>query len=686
MALRLATDIGGTFTDLVAYDEATGQLLLGKASSTPRAFAQGILDAIESSATPLEAVSYVVHGCTVVINAITERKGAKTALITTEGFRDVLEIGRGNRPDMYNLRFQKPAPFVPRRLRFEVPERVSFRGEVLRPLDLSGLPAIVERLRAEHVEAVAICLLHAYAYPAHERELAAALRALLPGLAVTASSDISQEWREYERSSTAVLNAYVMPTLDRYLGELELALHERGVAAPLQVMQSNGGTASFASARRLPIYLLESGPVAGVIGAAAVGAAIGETNLISLDIGGTTAKCSLIEHNTPKITSDYRLEWSPLSPGYPVKTAVVDIVEIGTGGGSIAYFDEGDTLRVGPRSAGADPGPACYGRGGELPTVTDAKLVAGVINPANVLGGRLKIYPELARRALEPIARRLGTSVEQAANGIIRMADAHMTEALKLVSVRRGYDPRDFALVAMGGGGAMHAAALAQELQLKQVIVPRHPGLFSAWGMLTTQPRVDAVRTRVYRTSEVGAAQLAERFAELEHEVLARFRQDGSEVGVGELLFQRSVDMRYHGQEHTVAVALGEQLDVGQIEASFHANHERLYTFRLADTPIEFVNFHVAGRQLVPTPAIAPLDQTGLPLSAEPVARRRVDFDLDGLHEAAIYQRELLPVGFCARGPLIVEEESATTLVHPGQELSVDAFGNLVIRLRAEGA
>ncbi len=678
MPIRLATDIGGTFTDLVAFDEASGRVQLGKASSTPQDFSKGILDAVDVSAINLEDATYFVHGCTVVINAITERKGVRTALVTTAGFRDVLEIGRGNRPDMYNLRFQKPIPFVPRQLRFEVRERVDRHGTILTPLHLDDLEPIIAHCQREQVAAIGVCFLHAYAHPEHEQQVAAKLREALPEVAVTISSDITQEWREYERTNTTVLNGYVMPIIQGYLDRLETATGERNMACPSHVMQSNGGTASFSTAKRLPIYLIESGPVAGVMGAAAIGEAIGEPNVISFDVGGTTAKCSLIEGGEPKTTTEYRLEWTPLTCGYPVKTPVVDIVEIGAGGGSIAWFDEGDVLRVGPKSAGADPGPACYGQGGEAPTVTDAKLVAGVINSKYFLGGNLTVYPELARRSLEPIADRLGTTVEQAANGIIRMANASMTEALKLITVQRGYDPRDFALVACGGGGAMHAAALAQELHMKKVIIPPHPGHFSAWGMLVTQPRIDLVRTQVHRTTEITPEMLAENFTSLEAEVQGRFEADGEG---GAITFQRSADLRYHGQEHTVSVPVGQtELDIKQIEQDFHIAHEKMYTFQLPDTPIELVNFHVAGLRDVRRPDIAEIT-TANDTPPPTTQTRQVDFDIDGVHETAIYQRSQLPIGFTAEGPLIVEEAASTTLVHPGQSLEVDTYGNLVIHL-----
>ena len=679
MAIRVATDIGGTFTDLVAFDEDSGQVQLGKASSTPNDFSKGILDAVDISTIKLAEAAYFVHGCTVVINAITERKGVKTALVTTAGFRDVLEIGRGNRPDMYNLRFQKPVPFVPRQLRFEVRERVDRHGTILTPLQLEDLEPIIAHCQAEAVAAIGVCFLHAYAHPEHERQVAAKLKAALPGVAVTISSDITQEWREYERTNTTVLNGYVMPIIQGYLDRLETATGARAMACPLHVMQSNGGTASFSMAKRLPIYLIESGPVAGVMGAAAIGQAIGEPNVISFDVGGTTAKCSLIEGGEPKTTTEYRLEWTPLTCGYPVKTPVVDIVEIGAGGGSIAWFDEGEVLRVGPKSAGADPGPACYGQGGEAPTVTDAKLVAGVINPDYFLGGNLTVYPELARRALEPLADKLNTTVEQAANGIIRMVNANMTEALKLITVQRGYDPRDFALVACGGGGAMHAAALAKELHMEKVIIPPHPGHFSAWGMLVTQPRIDLVRTSVHRTTEITLEMLAENFATLETEVRDRFIADGE---AGPITFQRSADLRYHGQEHTVSVPIGQSdLNLKRVEQDFHIAHERMYTFQLPDTPIELVNFHVAGFREVHRPEITPITSP-VPVKVPETRMRRVDFDNDGVHETTIFQRDHLPVGFAADGPLIVEEPASTTLVHPGQRLAVDPFANLVIHLK----
>lgn len=679
MTIRIATDIGGTFTDLVTFDEESGALTTGKASSTPGNFARGVLDAIADGGVSLQTARDFVHGCTVVINAVTQRSGARTALVTTAGFRDLLEIARGNRPDMYNLRFAKPTPFVPRRHRFEVRERVDHAGAVLTPLEEADLDAVVAACGRDGIEAIAICLLHAYANPAHEQRCAAYLRERLPGVPVSLSSEVTGEWREYERSSTTVLNAYVQPIVDRYLGSLEEGLGAGGMACEPHVMQSNGGTASFASARERPIYLLESGPVSGVMGGAIVGQAIGEEQVITLDIGGTTAKCSLVEGGAPRVTTDYKVEWRPEWPGYPVKAPVVDIVEIGAGGGSIAWFDQGGALRVGPLSAGADPGPAAYGRGGVAPTLTDAKLIAGVINPDYCLGGRMRLDPGLARRAFAPIAERLGVSVEEAANGIIRLADHHMINALKLVSVRRGYDPRGFALVAMGGGGPMHAAALAQELQLKKVVVPPLPGHFSAWAMLVTRPRTDLIRTTVLRAAEVAPERVAALFAGLRDEALERLGRDGARPE--ELSWQYAVDMRYLGQEHTVKVplALAGPPDMAALTQQFHAAHRREYTFELPGATVELVNFHLTAWRNIRRPVFAPIANAGRSAEAALKGRRRVDFDGAGVHQTPFYERDLLPAGFVGHGPLIIEEPASTTVVYPGQRLEVDPLGNLII-------
>jgi len=676
---RLASDIGGTFTDLVYFDDETGQLKVEKSLTTPKDLTQGVEDTIRLAQVEPEKIDFFVHGGTTVINAITERKGAKTALVTTAGFRDVLEIARGNRPDLYNLNFEKPVPFVPRRLRFEVRERMDAAGNEVEPLMLGDLDAVIERCLVEGVEAVAVQLLHSYAAPQHEAACAAYLRDKMPGVAVTASCEITREWREYERANTAVLNAYVQPIVQRYFASLESSLGGQGIDCPFAAMQSNGGSTSFAWAKAHPITLVESGPSAGVNGAALVAELCGEEDAIYLDIGGTTAKCSVIEGAQVKVTTDYKLEWTRINPGYPVKVPVVDIVEIGTGGGSIAWFDKAGTLKVGPVSAGSDPGPASYGQGGTEPTVTDAKLLTGVLDPDYFAGGRIKLDVDAATRAMQKVADGLACSVEDAAVAVIRLADADMINALKLVSIQRGHDPRDFVLIVGGGGGAMHAAMLGRELGVREIIIPLYPGYFSAWGMLATEPRRDFVQTALGRAEDMTADGLGDLFAGLRKEAEDYFSAQ-DDARAGQLNFEFGIDLRYLGQEHWVTVpAALDGLSVEGILHDFHIAHERAYTFRLDDTPVEFVNFRLTATARVPRPEVKPLSADGRSEAAAAKGRRSVHYGEDGRHDARIFDRDLLPPGFESAGPMIVEEPSANIIVHPGQVLRVDKLGFLHI-------
>lgn len=661
--IRFAIDIGGTFTDLVAFDAEAGQLKIAKALTTPRHPETGVLDAVCAGQLALEEAEAFVHGTTVVVNAITERKGARTALVTTAGFRDVLEIARANRPDMYNYRYHKPKPLVPRSLRFEVRERIARDGSVIIPLDVADLDSIIDSCRAENVEALAVCFLHSYANPSHEIAATDYVCERLPGVAVTASHEISRQWREYERSSTAVLNAYVQPSVSAYLANMESTLRADGFGGEIAIMQSSGGTATLAMARARPIALLESGPVAGVAGAARLGEVVGERNIVSLDIGGTTAKCSLVEDGQLRITTDYRIESSPTSAGYPIQTPTVGIVEIGAGGGSIVRLDSNGALRVGPESAGADPGPTCYGRGGTEPTVTDAALLAGWLDPDYFLGGQLKVNLERARAAYATLGAALGLNAEEAAVGALRLVNATMSNALKLVSIERGHDPRDFALVVHGGGGAMHGALLARDLRFKNVIVPRAPGVFSAWGMLLVDPRIDLVRTRVG---------IAESLTEVSI-LIEEMKNEAQEVfGGDELRFELAADMRYFGQEHTVRVPLSLGLTAEAVVEAFHLAHSRRYRFDLRSTPVEFVDFHLSAYKPSSHPPIQPLtdNQRGKPPA--PKSSRRAHFDADGWRQTPVYERDDLPPGFGCAGPVIVEELTSTTLVPPGMQLAVD--------------
>lgn len=682
--MRVATDVGGTFTDLVYYtkDPLTGRALLqsAKSDTTPPAFERGVMNSIKKAGIQPSAFDFFAHGTTIVINALLSRRGAKTALITTRGFRDILEIARGNRPDLFNFYFKKPPPFVPRALRTEITERVTHLGEVLTAAALDELPALVEKLKADGVEAIAVCFLHAYINPTNEIAVADRLRTLWPEISVIASNEVTREWREYERTSTTVLTAYVHPVAKRYLERLKEELASADFRGAPYIMQSNGGIETLEAVTRNPITMVESGPASGVLGAIALGRLTGDRNMIALDIGGTTAKCSLIHDGAARVTTDYRIEWDRKNPGYPIKTPVIDIVEIGNGGGSIAWLDEGGRLRVGPQSAGADPGPAAYGRGGTKPTTTDAQLVCGRIDPNNLLGGEIRADMDSLARAFAPIISQLGGTIEDVARGVIRIADANMVNALKLVSINRGYDPREYALLAYGGGGAMHAAALAEELQIPTVIVPVNSAVFSAWGMLVTDLRRDYLRTRVTALSPASIPIIGEIYAEMWQFAESQFRKDG--LGDERIRLERMADMRYVGQEHTVKVSFPEgpiTVDaLAQARTRFDAAHERAFTYRLPHE-VQIVNFHVAAYGLVDKPDLPRISHAAGPAGEAITGQRRVYFDAHGVLDTPIYSRVRLGAGAEFVGPAIVEEAAATTLVPPGRMVRMDEFGNVRI-------
>ncbi|MGK4005878.1 hydantoinase/oxoprolinase family protein [Sorangium sp. So ce1036] len=685
--MRVASDIGGTFTDLVALDEETGELSLAKVPTTPDALTRGVLQTLDSAQVEAARIRYFIHGTTLIINALTERTGARTGLLTTRGFRDVLEIGRANRPDIYNFAFRKPAPFVPRDLRLEVTERMSHKGEVLTPLDEDGVRRGVRALLDKGARAIAVCFLHAYRNPAHERRAAELARAEAPGAPVSASSEITREWREYERTSTTVLNAYVQPLAGSYLRLLERSLTERGAPGPaLHVMQSSGGITPLAEARAAPIRLVESGPAGSVLGAVALGQLLGERDLISLDIGGTTAKSAVLQGGEARVTTEYKVEWTPTSPGYPVMIPVIDLAEIGAGGGSIARIDAAGRLEVGPRSAGAAPGPACYGRGGEEPTTTDASLLCGRINPAYFLGGTIPLDVQAARRAIGRIAAPLALTEAEAARGILRLAHATMESLLRLVSLRRGFDPREFTLVAFGGGGPMHASALARSLRIRRVVVPVAPAHFSAWGMLMADLRADLVRTVMVRAEPTSAAALAALLRETELEVAARVSRGG--IDPGRVSARRHAEMRYVGQEHTVKIPLpGGALDSGamaEIVERFHALHEQRTTFRLG-AAVEIVSLHVAALGAVDRPRPPRLERAPPDPAPARKGARIVDFDDLGILDSPLYERARLRPGMRVAGPAVVEEPAASTVLYPGDRLTVHEQGSLLIDVPSAG-
>lgn len=676
--MRVATDIGGTFTDLVYVDES-GEVGVAKSPTTPPNFEQGVLDVIEKSRIEKKAITTFIHGSTVVINALTEKKGVKTALLTTKGFRDVLEIARGNRPDIFNIRYHKPEPFVPRHLRLEVMERLNYKGEIIHSLHLEDVKQAIAYFKQEGVEAIAIAYLHAYLNPAHEQETVRVIKELWPEVAVTASHEVTKEWREYERTSTAVLNAYVKPLTASYIDRLYGKLKANEINSYNYIMQSNGGTTTFNQAKETPINLVESGPVAGVYGAAILGKLIGENKLIAFDIGGTTAKCSLIDHGEVKVSTDYYIEKTERYAGYPIKVPVVDIVEIGNGGGSIAWLDDSGSLKVGPQSAGAVPGPVAYGNGGTKPTTTDANLAVGRLAARN-FGYNVNI-DQVKQAISETVAEPFQISVEDAALGIIRIADSNMLNALKLVSIRKGYDPRDFTLVAFGGGGPMHAPILAKELGVKKVIVPTAASVFSAWGMLMTDLRRDFIQTYVRKFSQINLVEINNTWQAIEDEATEQYESNGMDKQ--SILFVRYADMRYVGQEHTVKVQVpNREWDAESIAEAidkFHQLHEKTYTFKFEQTEVEVVSLHVIAFGKVDKPLLKKLEQTSQTAETAIIEQREVYFEKVGWITTTIYDRLRLSPGATIEGPAIVEEKTSSTVMHPGQKLEVDDYGNLII-------
>ncbi|HWU16423.1 MAG TPA: hydantoinase/oxoprolinase family protein [Devosia sp.] len=683
---RIATDVGGTFTDLVYFetDKATGRQTVRteKSDTTPPNFEQGVLNVIKKAGLSVAEADFFAHGTTVVINALTERKGAKVGLVTTTGFRDVLEIARGNRPDFFNLSYEKPTPFVERYLRQEIGGRMDYRGNEVAPLDLSGLPSILDGFRADGVQAVAVCLIHAYANPAHEKAVLEEIARLWPEVASVASHQITREWREYERTSTTVLSAYVQPTAQRYLERLEAGLQQEGYQGRLYIMQSNCGVDSLNSTKAIPITMVESGPASGFWGAAELGRIIGEPNVLALDIGGTTAKCSLIQNGQVSIKTDYWIERDRKSAGYPIMVPVVDLVEIGNGGGSIAWVDDFEKLHVGPQSAGAMPGPAAYGRGGTDATTTDANLVLGRINRDYFCGGSVIADMASVDSALGTLASKLGVSQQEAARGIVRIANANMVNALKLVSLNRGHDPRDFTLVVFGGGGAMHGVALGQELGVKKVVVPRGAPVFSAWGMMMSDLRRDYFVTRLMDgTDRSGLEALVGEIAGFATE---QFGKDG--VSPDAVKIQPLVKMRYRNQEHSVEVPLAAgPLDDARIAAlieDFHGVYEREYTYRL-DVAVEIVGIHIIASAEVGKLEMVPQPRTGTKLEDAIKGRRDVDYATEGVCEAIIYNAEKLEPGMVFTGPAIIEDPGTTIVIHPGNRVEIDDFGNTQIHLRS---
>jgi N-methylhydantoinase A len=674
----IGVDVGGTFTDVVAYDEATGALAFAKSPTSPRDPTLGLLDALAKLGVALPETGRVVHGTTIGTNAVLERRGAPVWMLTTRGFRDTLEIARTNRTVLYDIRARKPAPLVERHRIVEVDERVAADGAVLRALREDDLQAAVARIRTgaegdtpNGEGAVVVGFLHSYVNPAHERAAAGAVAALLPGWFVTTSEEVVPEFREYERFSTAALNAYIGPTLHRYLTNLRAALSGRGYAGRVFITTSSGGIMTSDVAARFPVHTVLSGPAGGVAAAVALGRLTGHHDLITYDMGGTSTDVCLIEALEPTLTTEQHIA------GLPNRTPQIEINSIGAGGGSVAWLDPAGALRVGPRSAGAEPGPACYGRGGVEPAITDANVVLGRVPTDVPLAGAVALDAGRARQALATLRGRVPGLADEAAlaEGIVRIAVARMVGAIKEVSIARGHDPRDFVLVAYGGAGPMHAALVAEELEMPRVIVPPAPGNFSAFGSLISDLRRDYVRTRLMATRSADMRDVEAVFAGMEREASADLAAEG--LGRAQVAFVRTLGMRYVGQswELLVRVPAGaESLDA--LERAFHQAHERRYG-HAGDGPAEIVNFRLTATGAVPKPP-APRWAGGGTLAQARRIERAVHFGGESA-PVPVYDRSRLPGATPFGGPCIVEEMGATTVIPPGWSATVGAWGELIL-------
>jgi N-methylhydantoinase A len=678
---RIAVDIGGTFTDVTVMDVATGAVTFGKALSTPENLADGVFAAIERAGTAPSTAEFVIHGSTVAINAILERKGAQTALITTEGFRDVYEIGRINRPDSFNLFFRKHVPLVARDRVFEVSERMLHDGAVWKAFDEPGATTLAVDLVAAGIESVAIVFLHAYANVDHENRMRDILLAADPNLFVTASHDVSREYREYERTSTTVANAYVGPRVSRYIEDLDQRLRAGSFAGELLIMQSSGGLCDVATAKSQCIQMLESGPAAGVVGASVLAAGLDTQDLICFDMGGTTAKACVLQDGIANLSPDFFV--GGYNEGLAIRIPVLDIKEVGTGGGSIAWIDEAGGVHVGPQSAGASPGPACYGRGGTHPTVTDAHLVLGRLSPERFADGRLQLDSAAAERTIRTqIAEPLGIDLAAAAEGIVAIATTQMAYAVRTVSTERGLDPRDFVLIAYGGAGPMQAADVARELAVRDVVIPVAPGHFSAYGMLTADLRREYARTFVAPLKAATlASAIAHRYDELAAEATAWLESTG--IAPAGVTYERAADIRYQGQEHAVTIAIPVALDAPDaeqtIKAAFDAQYLQRYGHSAPEEPAEFVaaRVSVVGTLNKPRPPMLLSGDTDP--SEALIERRPVRFSAGPPVETAIYDRAQLNAGMTFAGPAMIEESGSLTCVPPGVHVLVNPYGHLLL-------
>ena len=682
MSWIVGCDTGGTFTDVFAVSDS-GESRVAKVPSTPPRFDLGVVESLRDLGVDPADVRTVFHGTTVTTNAVITKTGARSALVTTRGFRDILEIRRANREELYDILWDPPEPLVRRRHRLEVAERVDYAGQVVVPLDEESVVDVARKLRARDIESVAVCLINAHMNPAHERRVREILDAELPELHVSLSTDILPEPPEFERTATTVANAYCAPVLRNYMDTLESALADSGYGSDIVlVMHNGGGTMTTDYAKGAPVKTLNSGPAAGVIAGAAVAASCGRRDVVCFDMGGTSADIAVVRDGEPQLTRAFDLEW-----GMPIRFPSIDVTSIGAGGGSIAWLDPAGYPRSGPQSAGADPGPACYGKGGEEPTNTDAQLVLGRVSNDLFLEGRMQLDADRAREAIERrIAAPLGLSVEEAAEGVLRIANANMVKAIRLVTVERGFDPREFSLVAFGGAGPLHAVDLARELQMPEVIVPAHPGVTSALGLLFVDPLDDFSWSFVRRQDQIDFAELERRYAEMDGRVRDSLLRQG--VAADAIVVERSIDLRYIGQLHSVTVPLTDVSagGVAAATAAFHDEHLRQYRYSHPEAPVETSALRVAARGTRAKPDLSRIGDGSE--RRNPVAERErlVHFGERGWMHTRVVDRDSLGSGTEIRGPAIVDQLDSTIVLPPGTSARVDEVGNVIISIDEEGA
>jgi N-methylhydantoinase A len=682
---RIGIDIGGTFTDFSVLQEESGEFVNSKVLSTPADLTEGVMNALDEffgNGRRPEDASFLFHATTIATNALLERKGARTWLCITEGFTGVYEtpeLGEVRSGSYDYLTYPKPPMLVRQRETIQIPERIDFRGSVLRPLDEAETRRRLSRLKESGVESLAVCLLFSFMNPAHEQRVRDLAREIVPDAEVYLSSETLPQIREYPRLTTTVVNAYVAPVVNRYIHLLEQALKSRRITRPLYIMQSNGGSLTGGALRTIPVRMIESGPAAGVLGAAHIGRMTNQLKVISFDMGGTTAKAGIVESGEPRVVPRFQAgDWL-------ISTPSLDLVEIGAGGGSVAWIDKSGLLKVGPRSAGADPGPACYPRGGSLPTVTDADVTLGWLNPKFFVGGKFPLDAKAAANAIfTHIAAPLNLDTVQAADGIIKIVSSQMVEALRLVTVSRGEDPRDYVLVAFGGAGPVHAALLAQELKIPRVLVPASPGVHSAMGLLVSDLKLDSIQTHFADLESLDVGEVQRRFEAMEAAARREFETQG--VPPASILHERAIDLRYSIQKYELPVpvaraVLNEDAKAGW-RKTFDEIHEKHFGSRAEDQKVELVNYRLTTKVLLPKPLVVESAAASENCEGAIKARRKAYFD--GWRDCPIYDRDKLSAGNRIGGPAIIEQMDSTTVVHAGQEARIDRFGNIIIEINGD--